>query len=137
MGGHDKSREELTQELQALRQELAGLRRQARATPGRQTDPVAEAPRAPRGAVHMPIAFAGDFSLVKAQGVDLSEGGVCFEVQDDLLFEMEFELEGEVHRHKARVVWMKRLEDGRSRWGFQFVESDSLFLLDAYRSLDE
>ena len=48
-----------------------------------------ETSRTQRRALRTQITFIGNFSLVQAQGIDLSEGGVCFEVAEDLPFEME------------------------------------------------
>jgi hypothetical protein len=67
------------------------------------------------------IEFIGDFDIVHARGIDVSEGGIGFEVAEELPFEMQFELDGKPHRHRARLAWMKRLPDGHYRLGFEFI----------------
>jgi hypothetical protein len=50
---------------------------------------------------------------------------------------MEFELDDATHQHRARLVWMKRLPNGRSRFGFEFTNAPPSDLLWLYRELDE
>jgi hypothetical protein len=67
------------------------------------------------------IEFVGDFDIVKAYGVNLSESGICFELEDSLLFEMRFARQGKVEQRRAQLIWVKNVEGGRSRVGFRFV----------------
>ena len=69
------------------------------------------------------IEFIGDFDVVQAQGIDLSEGGVCFGTADGLPFEMRIELDGEVHLHRAHLIWMQQQAHGTYRFGLKFVSS--------------
>ena len=48
---------------------------------------------------------------------------------------MEFEIDGELHQHRARMVWKQRLDDGRSRFGFQFMNASPSSLLWLYKEL--
>ena len=82
-------------------------------------------------------SFIGDFGLVEAKGLDLSEGGIGFEIEQDIPFDMEFEIDGELHQHRARMVWMQRLADGRSRFGFQFITAPPSSLLWLYKELGD
>ena len=50
---------------------------------------------------------------------------------------MEFEIDGELHQHRARMVWMQRLADGRSRFGFQFITAPPSSLLWLYKELGD
>ena len=70
------------------------------------------------------IEFIGDFDLVEATGVDVSEGGVCFDVPVPLPFEMQFKLNGTAHRHRAHIAWVTQLPEGGYRFGFRFVPSE-------------
>lgn len=85
--------------------------------------------RLTRKAVCTKVEFIGDFDVVEAESVNVSDQGICFEMQENLPFEMRFELNGELHQHRAHLVWMKRLEDGKTRCGFQFVETESKQIL--------
>ncbi len=69
------------------------------------------------------IEFIGDFDVVQAKGIDLADGGICFSTDEGLPFEMRFELDGEMHQHRAHLIWMKQQEDGTYRYGMKFVPS--------------
>ena len=67
------------------------------------------------------IELIGDFDIVRARGVDLSEGGIGFELDDDLPFEMRFTLDGRVYQKRARLVWVDRRAKGGIRLGLEFI----------------
>ena len=93
-------------------------------------------PRSTRNEIETTIQFIGDFGLVKAKGLDISNGGIGFELEEDIPFDMEFEIAGNLHQHRAYMVWMQRLENGRSRFGFQFITGPTSSLLWLYKELD-
>jgi hypothetical protein len=125
-----KDREQLIVEIQKLRARLAIFEKEAKK--GDETPS-----RLQRNELQTEIQFIGDFGLLRARGVDLSEGGICFEVDEDIPFDMEFELDDATHQHRARLVWMKSLPNGRSRFGFEFTNAPPSDLLWLYRELDE
>ena len=90
-------------------------------------------PRSTRNEIETTIQFIGDFGLVKAKGLDLSNGGIGFELEEDIPFDMEFEIAGNLHQHRAYMVWMQRLENGCSRFGFQFITGPTSSLLWLYK----
>jgi hypothetical protein len=81
------------------------------------------APRPRRDELHTNVEFIADFDLIQAQGIDLSEGGVSFGTSEGLPFEMRFELDGQVHQQRARLIWMKQQEDGTFQYGLKFIPS--------------
>ncbi len=81
-------------------------------------------PRPPRREIQAVIEFIADFDLVEARGVDLSEGGICFETDRDLPFEMQFDLAGGRYQKRAHLVWVRRIGGSRYRLGLQFVEPE-------------
>ena len=85
------------------------------------SEPTEQPRRAQRRELDAEIEFIGDFDVVSARGVDISKSGICFEMEEGFPFEMQFRRDGEKHRHRARLVWMKRLEDGSYRFGFEFI----------------
>ena len=93
-------------------------------------------PRSTRNEIETTIQFIGDFGLVKAKGLDLSNGGIGFELEEDIPFDMEFEVDGDLHQHRAYTVWMQRLKNGCSRFGFQFKTGPTSSLLWLYKELD-
>ena len=121
----DKTREALVAELAEARAEVDALRDKAAALESRLAERVRKPnPRQPRREIQADIEFIADFDLVRAEGIDLSEGGICFEVGRDLPFEMRFELAGRRREKRANLVWVRRIEDGRYRLGFQFLPPD-------------
>lgn len=76
----------------------------------------------PRIPLDARVSFVGEFDIVEAMGVNLSKGGICIEMQDDMYYEMRFENEGSEFSRRARLVWSKRLERGGCRLGLEFVE---------------
>lgn len=80
--------------------------------------------RAARKPMHASIEFIGDFDLLEAEGVDISDTGICFELHNSLPFDMQFMQNGELVCRRARLIWVKQLEGERSRLGLRFVDPD-------------
>ena len=81
--------------------------------------------RALRESMETEIEFIGDFDLLVARGINISEGGICFETQEAFPFEMKFEWKGKTCRRRGRLVWVERTERGGYRLGFEFVPSEA------------
>ncbi len=77
--------------------------------------------RPPRRDINANIEFITDFDIIEARGINISTGGLCFDVREELPFEMQFDLKNKLHRYRAHLVWMKRLSDGGYRFGFMFI----------------
>lgn len=82
--------------------------------------------RSKREPFHAGIECIGDFDILNAEGIDLSDGGICFELSAPLPFEMRFETTEEdgdktPEEHRAHLVWIRELDEGRFRLGFRFV----------------
>ena len=125
-----KTKDQLIEELAELRTRLDSLTGTA---PDEQAD---SQHRLDRKEIKTSIQFIGDFGLVEARGLDVSDSGIGFEIEEDIPFDMEFEIDGELHQHRARMVWMQRLNNGRSRFGFQFTNAPTSSLLWLYKELD-
>ncbi len=131
MKDEDKTKQQLIAELQ-------DLRRQAETGPndGSSASSDEQGKRSTRRPTQTPIEFVANFELVHAQGVDLSENGICFETSEDLQFELEFEVDGETHQHTAHLAWMRKVDSGNSRWGFELVSAETSGLLSVRKLLD-
>ncbi len=127
MENSNEDSDSLEEEIRALRARLAELEKQR----SHQKNPQ----RSARNELSTPIHFIGDFGLIEASGIDLSDGGICFETNEDIPFDMEFEYKGTVHQHRGHMVWMRRLEDGRCRFGFQFHSDSPSGMLWLYKEL--
>lgn len=110
-------RETLESELSALRRRIREIERDLH----RLSFPGSIA-RARRTGLPVEVEFIGDFDVVRAQGVNISKTGICFEVCDALPFEMRFSHAGTYQCYRAHLAWMKRLPDGGQRFGFAFAE---------------
>lgn len=123
MDDHAKSKAELIEELQAMRSAVDDLESRVRQLENR-TRPrtVTIGERETRETLHSRVEFIADFDVLEAMGLNISEGGISFEMYDDLAFEMRFEAEGDVRHHRAHLVWVKRLPSGGYRFGLRFAE---------------
>ena len=120
---------QIREEIHQLKARLAELEDQLEQT---------ESPQRPqRSELSTSIRFIGDFGLLEAKGIDLSDGGICFEVEGEIPFDLEFEHDGKTQQHRAHIVWMHRLPDGRSRFGFQFLSGAPSGLLWLYKELGD
>ncbi len=126
MKTYQKTKNELIQELEILCQQVGKLSAKI-AEMEKQTDAQPQKPvsRAPRKEMDASIEFIADFDIVEAKGINISESGICFELTEDLPFEMQFTLDSNLHRHRAHLIWVKRLPDGGYRFGLKFVEPET------------
>ena len=80
--------------------------------------------RASRRPLNSEIELIGDFDILEAEGVDISDSGICFELRKQLFFDMRFVQGSSLVEKRARLVWVKQTDDGRPRLGFHFEEPD-------------
>lgn len=83
------------------------------------------ASREKRKSLPTPIEFIGDFDLVEAHGINISEGGICFEVQGGLPFEMRFQHQGKTYQKRGQIAWVKKQQDGSYQFGFMFIPPET------------
>jgi len=115
--------EKLVSELQGIRESLRDLEKFL--IQKRKTEDEGLKTRAPRQPLKSEVELVGDFDILEAEGVDISDSGICFDLKNSLYFDMRF-LYGEVLVEKrARLVWVRQMEDGYARLGFNFEDSDS------------
>jgi hypothetical protein len=81
-------------------------------------------PRAKRKELQSPVEFIGDFDIVHADGINISDDGVSFEVKRPLPIEMHYLEDGVQKRRRAHLVWMKHLPEKGYRFGLKFVTTD-------------
>ena len=110
---------ELVAELATLRRYVAELEEKLAAARGAGAGCPAERP--PRSRLDAEIECMGDFDVLRAKGVNISEEGICFEVEADLPFEMRFDLHGRLQTRRAHCMWVRRVASGRYHFGLKFV----------------
>lgn len=111
---------ELANELETARNHVAEL--EARLASMEEGTHVRRQERQP---LEADIEFIGDFDIIGAKGIDLSEGGICFEVSEPLTFEMRFDVHQQTHNHRAQLVWVSSLSTGGYHLGFKFIPPQS------------
>ena len=111
-------------EVARLRKEVAELQAQLAAYHCLEENTIRVAPREERDELGSDVELIGDFDALQAEGVDISQGGLCLEVGDPLPFDIKLHAEGQEHIYRGNMVWMKSLADGSYRLGFNFVRTD-------------
>ena len=114
MNDDEKTKDQLLKELKVMRERLSELE-EKQITPTQ---------RANRESIYTNIEFIGDFDIIEAKGINISEGGICFLLNDPLAFEMRFELNGSIERHRGQLKWVKKVENEGYHYGFKFVQTD-------------
>ncbi len=123
MNDEDKTKKQLIEELNHMRQKLAAYEHTPQSKePSESVDWVQ---RRKRSDLDADIEFIGDFDLLTAHGVNISDGGLCLQLSEDLPFEMQFYHKGEKKRKRAYLVWLKRHTSGGYHFGFKFIESET------------
>lgn len=122
MKDYKKTKAQLIDELNVLRQQVAELDTKTDILE-KKAESISKKwiARSPRVELYVDIEFIGDFDIVQAKGINLSEGGICFEMAEALPFEMQFAVEGKMQKHRAHLIWMKRIPEGGFRFGLKFV----------------
>jgi hypothetical protein len=119
VNNRQQSREELEAEVVALRRQVAEL--EARLAGAALRGSICPVERPPRLPLASDVEFMGDFDVLRARGVNISEQGICFEVHEELPFEMRFDLHGRTQTRRAHCVWVRRLPAGGCHLGLRFV----------------
>ncbi len=125
MDDHRKSKEQLIEELQQLRSQInqaEGKKPLLEAVDKKSSNKWII--RQTRDTLNADVEFIGDFDIMDAKGVNISEGGISFEMRTELPFEMQFEREGTMERHRAHLMWVRRLPKGGFRFGLKFVADE-------------
>ena len=117
-----KTKAQLIAELDSARREIETLRSELETLKSsKKSGSETLENRAPRHEIRTHIEFFADFDVIEARGINISEGGICMELDEDLPFEMRFELNGRMHQHRAHLVWVKRSSRGGYLLGLMFV----------------
>lgn len=77
-----------------------------------------------RKKVQAPMEFILYLDAFKADAVNFSDKGLCFETKAPLMIELLVNLDGKRVLRKAHLVWAKKNEDGVMTYGFEFVPED-------------
>jgi len=110
-----------------MRQEIAGLKKnilelEKKLTAISEENKKIFINRLPRVEMNADIEAIGDFDILKAKGIEISEGGISFEMEESLPFELQFYLKNELFKQRVHLVWLEKKEKGGYRCGFRFVE---------------
>lgn len=119
-----KTKSQLIQELIEMRQKVKELEKKTKdlETGAKDDLEIIINNRPKRKELRTNIEFIADFDIVEAKGVNISEGGISFELYEDLPFEMRFDYNGAPQFHRANLVWITKLPFGGFRFGMMFVK---------------
>jgi hypothetical protein len=120
---HSQTKKDLIIELQSLQEHIRRIEEKINVCREESTGNNIKV-RSPRLPLQANIEFVGDFDILDAEGMDISETGICFELSVPLTFDMRFVQDGEIVTKRAALIWVKQLENGRSRLGLHFVGSE-------------
>lgn len=113
----------LLAELKKLQNKIAIQETQKRTSAhNRKTESIEIKSRETRRPFKVDIEFIGDFDLIKAKTVNVSEGGISLKTSGNLPFEMRYKLDGKTIRRRAHLVWVKHTENGGYNFGLKFVK---------------
>lgn len=126
MSDSRKTKSELIAELNELRKSIKTLQVKNKRAAGNKKAPVKkEKPREPRRPIKADIEFIGAFDLIRAEAVNLSDGGISLKISNNLPFEMRYELEGKTVSRTAHLIWLKHTDCGGYHFGFKFVKGET------------
>jgi hypothetical protein len=67
------------------------------------------------------IEFLGDFDLVNCRGLNISEEGIAFQMDEPMTFKMRFKRDGKSYDQQAKLVWAQPLDNRKGyQMGFEF-----------------
>jgi len=120
-----KTKDQLVKEMESLRRKISALEKKVLGS-GESIVRTPPKQRNHREELEADIEFIGDFDIVKAKGINISPGGLCLHLTEDLPFEFQFMNKGKLERCRAHLVWLKQLPDGTYRFGFKFTNDEAL-----------
>jgi len=113
-----KTKQELEIELEKLQRRIQKLQKTIATA---QKKPATLMPRQPRKKLKADIEFIGDFDLIKAKAVNISEGGICFKTSANLPIEMRYQYNGQTVSRRAHLIWLKHEKKSGYNFGLKFV----------------
>jgi len=116
----NRTNEELLVEIELLKNRIKTLEEPFPESDQLNDDEVREK----REVITTQIEFIGEFDILEAKGINISEGGVCFLISDPLAFEMKFISGEKAERHRGHLVWVKKVDGEGFHLGIKFVNPE-------------
>jgi len=116
----NRTNEELLTEIELLKNRIKTLE-------GEPLDDASvddDAKREVREVITTQIEFIGEFDVLEARGINISEGGVCFLLSDPLAFDMKFTSDDKIEQHRGHLVWVKKVDGEGFHFGIKFVNPE-------------
>ena len=118
MSASKKTIHELEAELKKLQLRIEKLKK--RIADAQTKSDELNAPQ-PRKKLHSNLEFIGDFDLIKAKVVNVSDSGICFKTKVNLPFEMRYQHDGQTVSRRAHLIWLKHEKKSGYIFGLKFV----------------
>ena len=77
--------------------------------------------RAERKPVRTDVEFYAGDAIMKAISVNVSESGLCFDMDEPIKICLRMEVNDQLINREAQIVWAKKKPDGGVTYGFEFT----------------
>ena len=84
-------------------------------------DKNSERRRADRVSVCTDMDLCMSDDTIKASSVNVSDTGVCLDVEEPLKFWLRMEVDGDTVVREAQIVWAKKKQEEGMSYGFRFT----------------
>jgi hypothetical protein len=118
MSASKMTKQELEAELKKMQHKIDKLQKTIAEA---RTKPKTVNSRQPRTKIKADIEFIGDFDLIKAKAVNISDSGICFKTSSNLPFEMRYQHDGQTISRRAHLIWLKQEKKKGYNFGLKFV----------------
>jgi hypothetical protein len=100
---------------------IAGMRELMNRLVDNHTNSQAVRERAARAEFSSDIEFIFDVDVLEARGINISETGIAFSVEQGLPVELKFKHQGKDHHYRARLVRTQSLKQGGFMLALEFA----------------
>ena len=81
--------------------------------------------RAERSPVRTDVEFYVGDAIMKAISVNVSETGLCFDMDEPIKICLRMEANDQLINREAQIVWAKKKSDGGVTYGFEFTPNEN------------
>lgn len=77
--------------------------------------------RTERKPVRAEVEFYVGDAIMKAISVNVSEGGIRFDMEEPIKICLRMEMDGQLINREAQIVWARRMPTGGVTYGFEYT----------------
>ena len=72
------------------------------------------------------IEFYVDADIIMANSLDISQSGLSFITDNAMEVDMRLNIDGNLEERRAKILWAKKEDDGKVRYGLEFVNEEDI-----------